>query len=144
MADWADRDDGHPGWFWMAGRLTDAGGYPLDIADDEVIPFESPVDDTGMLKLIRRGRALAPATCLELKLKAAAVPKTWTGWDGTEHDLPSPGIGDRLRTRMVPGGFPKNRVRWKQKVALPDSVVLGKGQEKGAEAESTMWMITDS
>ena len=90
-ADWTE-------CFWLAGRFDD--GYPPEVGDREMIPFQEPVSDSSMLKIIRRGRAQAPATQGGLKLAAAKVPTTWTSWEGVEHAMPPAGIGDRLRTRM--------------------------------------------
>ena len=70
LADWSE-------WFWLAGRSD--MGYPPEVRDDEVLFFDEPVSDVAMLKIVRRGRALAPATLAELGIAAPATPKSWTG-----------------------------------------------------------------
>ena len=139
--EYAERVADWPSWFWLAGRCD--GGYPVDVGDDEVIAFADPVGDAGMLKLIRRGRALAPATCTEMKVAAAVAPKVWTSWEGVEHELPAASIGDRLRTRMVPGAVPQRRVMFKSKGTLPAKMVI-ETPILEAGADGPVWMITDS
>lgn len=139
MSDW-------DGWFCLAGRCD--GGYPAEICAWEIVAFDEPVIDASMLKIIRRGRAQAPATQAALGPTAAMMPKVWTGWGGTEHVLPGPGIGDRLRTRMArPATGRPRRISSKTEVEVAKSMVVGeppKPDAAAADSEGFIWLITDS
>ena len=138
-ADWVE-------CFWLAGRCDD--GYPPEVGEREMIPFDDPVSDSSMLKIIRRGRAQGPATQGGLKLAAAKVPTTWTSWEGVEHVMPPAGIGDRLRTRMAkPVLGVRRRISVKSRVEVPGSMVVSKTPVPpagGDPPDGDVWVITDS
>ena len=95
-------------FFWLAGRV-DGGGYPAEVDQDEVVSCEEPVGNPEMLKIIKRGRALAPSALKNYGLKGGSLPTNWTDWDGVQHDVTHEGAADTLRKRLHPMAVPAQR-----------------------------------
>ena len=134
VSDWDD-------FFWLVGRV-DGGGYPAEVDQDEVVSFEEPVGNPEMLKIIKRGRALAPWALKKYGPKAGSLPTNRTDWDGVQHDATREGAADALRKRLHPMAVPTQRVL--KKAAGPEKDghhIIGVA---GVDSDSHVWVITGS
>lgn len=124
--------------------LTGLGGYGDHVLDsDEVIAFESPLEDAALVEFVTRARRLVRVAQRDepaVYPARASEPKDYVDWDGGRTAMPAEGRVSSLRDRtgLFGVGRPKRRVSFKSAPRTgPPSLPPPRDPPPGAAADAS-------